>query len=245
MMLAIAFLISVIVGITVILLFGKGNIKRIIAPLLILLLGNFLLLYAKFVVGDPILTLILHLPAMLLLAISVIWWIIFWVRNISGKVSKKKILAIILCLIMTTVIIFIPTLDRDDTFKLYRDDYFAVSDAIFQAYDDGKVLVGDQFASEPYSTSDLDRMNTFFSNKVINKMKKLNRSAGVNTYIVADEDVIYFSFGAVFQSISGIAICRNDKDPSTDKELHSRFFDGVPTYTNIGEDGVYLFFDGL
>jgi hypothetical protein len=51
--------------------------------------------------------------------------------------------------------------------------------------------------------------------------------------MLLDADVNYFSFGVVFQSISGIAKCRNGKDPSTDDLLKSRFFDGVPSYRYI------------
>ena len=244
MALAITLIITFLFGMIVILIYGKVNIKKIIAPLLILLIGDFLLLYAKFVAGDSFLTLLLYLPAMGLLIISVIWFIIFLIVGIRRKYNWNKILAIFLSLAISAIILFLPALTQEDKYKLYREDYFYVSDAIFQAYDEGKISIKDQYQSPRYNTLDLDKLESLYSENVINKMRKLNRNAGVYTYILADEDVIYFSFGAFFQSISGIAITRNGKDSSTDDALKSRFFDGATSYRYI-EDNVYYFFDGL
>ncbi|OAB28354.1 hypothetical protein PMSD_22785 [Paenibacillus macquariensis subsp. defensor] len=244
MALAFTILVTFLLGATVVLIYGKHNIKRIIAPLFIVLTADFLLLYAKLVVGDDILTLIMYVPAMILFVISLIWLLIILLKSLVRKDSKKKMIAILLCIVMTTVIIYIPSLQQEDKFKIYQDEFIAVSDAIFKAYDLGKLSIGEEFASPPYRTYDLDRLNTLFSAKIVNKMKKVNRSAGVYTYILADKDVIYFSFGAVFQSISGIAICRNGKDPSTDETLKLRFFDGNTSFQYISE-GAYHFSDGL
>ena len=244
MALAITLIITFLFGMIVIFIYGKVNIKKIIAPLLILLIGGFLFLYAKFVAGDSFLTLLLYLPAMGLLIISVIWFIIFLIVGIRRKYNWNKILAIFLSLAISAIILFLPALTQEDKYKLYREDYFYVSDAIFQAYDEGKISIKDQYQSPRYNTLDLDKLESLYSENVINKMKKLNRNAGVYTYILADEDVIYFSFGAFFQSISGIAITRNGKHPSTDDALKSRFFDGATSYRYI-EDNVYYFFDGL
>ncbi|OAB40397.1 hypothetical protein [Paenibacillus antarcticus] len=244
MALGFTILVTFLIGSIVVLIYGKYYIKRIIAPLFIVLIADFLLLYAKLVVGDDILTLIIYLPAMILFVISLIWLLVILVKSFVRKDSKKKIIAILLCIAMTTVIIYIPSLRQEDKFKIYQDEFMAVSDAIFKAYDEGRVSIGEEFASPPYATYDLDRLSTLFSDKILNKMKKVNRSAGVYTYILADKDVIYFSFGAVFQSISGIAICRNGKDPSTDETLKSRFFDGNTSFEYIS-NGAYHFSDGL
>lgn len=72
MALAITIIITLLLGTIVILIYGKANIKRIIAPLLILLISDFLFLYAKFVVGDSFLTLLLYLSAIALLIISMV-----------------------------------------------------------------------------------------------------------------------------------------------------------------------------
>jgi len=199
-----------------------------ITPLLILWAGDFLLLYAKFVVGDPFLTFILYLPAMALLGIPVIWLITIVVKSNGGKNSEKIVRAIVFSLTMTMIIVIAPSLKSEGKFKLYQNDFYAISDAIFQAYDDGEISVGEGFSSH----------------EIVKKMEKLKRSTGVYGYILVDKDVIYFSFGAVFQSISGIAICRNGKDLSTDETLESQPYDGVPTYKYI-TDGVYHFSDGL
>ena len=244
MSLTLTVLITLAFGLMVLLIYGKQTIKEIAVPLILLLAGDFLFLYAKFAAGDPLLSFILHAPAFLLLIISALWFAVVLIKRKAIKKDKKKMAAILLCLTVSVVIAFIPSLSREDKFSIYQDDFYAVSNAVFQAYDEGKLAVGEQFASPPYSTSDLDRLRSVFSEDVIRKMKKLNRSAGVYSYIAADKDVVYFSFGAVFQSISGVAIVRNGKDPSKDEELKSRFFDGAIRYESIGNNA-YHFNDGL
>jgi len=244
MALFIIIIITLLFGITVVLIYGKQNIKRIIIPLLILLIGDFLFLYAKFAVGDSFLTLLYYLPAIALVVISVIWFIILLIIDIRREYNGNKILAIFLSFAVTAIILLIPSLSQEDKYKLYRKDYYHVAEAIFQAHDEGEISVGDQFHSPPYSTLDIEKLESHYTEDVINKMKKLNKNAGVYTYIVAGQDVIYFSYGAFFQSISGIAITRNGRELSFHDELSSRFFDGATTYEYI-EDNVYYFFDGL
>lgn len=228
MALAIIITISLVLGAAVILICGIENFKGIITPLLILWAGNFLLLYAKFVVGDSTSRFFLYFPAMMLLGIPVIWLITIVVKSNGEKSSEKIVRAIVFALTMTIIIVFAPSLKSEGKFKLYQNDFYAVSDAIFQAYDDGKVSVGERYPS----------------NEIEKKMEKLERSAGVYSYDLVDKDVIYFSFGAVFQSISGIAICRNGKDPSVDQIMPPRSFDGMTIYKYI-TNGVYHFSDGL
>lgn len=244
MALFIIIMITFLLGITVVLIYGKQNIKRIIIPLLILLIGDFLFLYAKFAVGDFFLTLLYYLPAIALVVISVIWFIILLVVDIKREYNGNKVLAILFSFAITVIILFIPSLTQEDKYKIYRKDYFYVSEAIFQVYDEGEISVGDQYHSPPYSPRDIEKLEAYYTENVINKMKRLNKNAGVYTYILADQDVIYFSFGAFFQSVSGIAITRNGKELSFNDELSSRFFDGATTYEYI-EDNVYYFYDGL
>jgi len=245
MALAIIITLSLVLGAAVVLICGKGNFKGMIALLLMLWAGDFLFLYAKFVVGDPFLTSIIYLPAMILVGIPVIGLIIIVVKSNGGKDSEKIVRAIVFSIMMTIIIVFVPSLKSEGKFKLYQNDFYAVSDAVFQAYDDGKVSVGDHFSSWSSNTSDLENTDSVFSsNEIVKKMEKLKQSAGVYGYDFVDKDVIYFSFGAVFQSISGIAISRNGKDLSTDETLESQPYDGVPTYRYI-MDGVYHFTDGL
>lgn len=237
-------ILTLVFGLIIFLIYGKKNIKEIAVPLILLLAGDFLLLYAKFAAGDPLMSFLLPVPAFILLFISVVWIVVVVIKRETINKDKRKMAAILLFVIASIVIAFLPTLSREDKFNIYQEDFNAVSDAVFQAYDESKLAVGEQFSSPPYSTSDLDRLRSVFSEDVIRKMKKLNRSAGVYTYIAADEDVVYFSYGAVFQSISGVAIVRNGKDPSKDEELKSRFFDGAIRYEPIG-DNAYHFNDGL
>src|SRR5699024_4493719 len=128
MTLAMTIIITLLFGITVGVIYGKGNIKFIIVPLIILGISDFLFLYAKFVVGDSFLTLLLYLPASALLIISVVWFIIFLIIAIKRKYSRNKLFAIFLSLAITAIILFIPALSQENKYKLYRNDYFAVAD---------------------------------------------------------------------------------------------------------------------
>ena len=226
--LAIVIAISLLLGAAVVLICGKENIMGMIDPLLMLWIGDFLLLYEKFVKGDSSLTFILYLLAMVFVGIPVIWLITIVVKSNGEKDSEKIVRAIVFSLTMTLIIVFVPSLKTEGKFKLYQNDFYAISDAVFQAYDDGKVSVGEDYSS----------------NEIVKKMEKLERTAGVRGYYLVDKDVIYFNFGAVFHTISGIAICRNGKDPSVDQILPPSSFDGMTEYKYI-KDGVYHFSDGL
>lgn len=240
MALALMILITALLGTTVMLVYGKVDIKRIMIPMVILFIGDFLLLYAKFVVGDDFLTVVLYLPAVILLLIALISLIIILIKMVVRKKSKKKLFAILLSFLITIVIIALPALTQIDKFKLYKDDYFAVSDSLFQASDEGK-LVGKGMFHSPPSKIDSEELMKLFSDKLIRQMKTLNRSAGVVSYNVADKNVIYFMFSPVFQSIDGIAICRNGKNPSTDSRLKTLF---QHARYELITDGVYYFSGG-
>ncbi|NIK80006.1 hypothetical protein FHS15_005190 [Paenibacillus castaneae] len=142
MALALMIIITAVIGTTVMLIYGIASIKRIVIPLLMLFVGDFLLLYAKFVAGDDFLTIVLYLPAGIILLVSLIWLLILFIQVIVRKESKKKIFAILLSFIMTTVIVTVPSLTQIDKMKMYQSDYFLVSNAIFQAYDEGQIAVG-------------------------------------------------------------------------------------------------------
>ncbi|WML52270.1 hypothetical protein RCG17_23255 [Neobacillus sp. PS3-12] len=239
MALTMIILLIILVGIIESWIYGKEGVIKIIVPIMILSLANFLLVYGKILVGDNFSTIIFCLSSIPLIIVSGIWLLVVWMRSPKEKGNNRKKIAIVFSLLITFVILFIPPLNHEDKFNMYKEDYFAVSDAIFQAYDQEKLPMGKQI-----NTSELNRFEDIFPKTIINKMKKLNDSAGVYAYIVADKDVIYFSFGATFQSIDGIAICRNNKDPSRDTALKARFFDRNTEFTYI-TDNVYQFFDGL
>ncbi|MCY9670876.1 hypothetical protein M5X11_39360 [Paenibacillus alginolyticus] len=90
MALALMILITVLLGTTVVLLYGKVDIKRIMIPMLILFIGDFLLLYAKFIVGDDFLTVVLYLPAVIILLIALISLVIIGIKMVTGKKARKR-----------------------------------------------------------------------------------------------------------------------------------------------------------
>ncbi len=244
MTLVISILIILFIGIIVLLIYGREYIGWIMIPFPILLIGNFLLLFAKFSAGDPLLAMLFSFLIMMVLIFPVSWLLIIFIKSIKEKVSNRKLLAIALSLVITFSLFFIPAIKKENQFEPYKNDFYAVANAIFEAYDEGKVSIGNQYHSPSDSAVNLEELESLFPGNIIQEMNKLNKSAGVHTFIVADKDIVYFSYGAVFQSISGIAICRNDKDPSIDEALRSRFFDGAIQYKDLGQEA-YLFNDGL
>ncbi|WP_318617547.1 hypothetical protein [Sporosarcina sp. YIM B06819] len=228
MALAIIITLTLLLGIAMVLICGKENLKGMITPLLMLGAGDFLFLYVKFVKGDISLIFLAYLFAMVLVVIPTIWLIAIVVKSNGEKDSEKIVRAIVFSLTMTIIIVFVPSLKAEGKFRFYQKDFYAVSDAVFQAYDEGEISIGKHFSSD----------------EIVKKMEKLKRSAGVGNYTLVDKDVIYFSFGAFFHTISGIAICRNGKDPSVDQIVLPSSFDGMTTYRYI-MDGAYYFSDGL
>jgi hypothetical protein len=229
---------TLLLGYIALLLYGKTEWKRIKVPLLLFMSGTFLLLYAKLVVGDFFLTFLLILPAFGILGVSILWLLILSVEKKNGF-RKKPLLTTVFCFV--TPIILLIGLNQETTFILNKIDYNIVSDALFEAVDNGQISVGDQFSINKY---DQEKLSRFLSDREIAKMNRLKEYGGVYSIIIADRDVIYFSHGAVFQSISGIAITRNGKDPEADEGLKSRFFDGNTSFRHIINEA-YYFSDGL
>ncbi|WP_175990227.1 hypothetical protein [Bacillus sp. Marseille-Q1617] len=228
---------TLLLGYISFLLNGKNDWKRIKVPLLLYMSGTFLLLYAKLAVGDFFLTFLLMLPALGILGLSTIWLFILSVAK--NGIGKKLLRTTIFCFI--TPILFLIGLNQETTFIFHKTDYNIVSDALFKAVDNGKINVGAEFSTHTY---DQEKLKPFLSERATDKMDRLRESGGVYSIIIADRDVIYFSHGAAFQSISGIAITRNGKDPEADKGLKSRFFDGNTSFRHLINEA-YYFSDGL
>lgn len=243
-MIFIVIAVVLLISITPLLIHGKKNINKFMVPFVIMLIGDIFLLSVKYLIGDDFTAFCIYLPAILCLVVGTIWMIVRLVKCIRNDKSKRTIAAIVSVMLITAIIIPLKPLDYKDKYHIYKNDYKTVADAMFKAYDNGALEIGDQFASPPYSTYQINEINSEIANNITGSMENLNRFAGVYTYIMADEDVIYFSFGAVFQSIDGIAICRNGKVPSADAELIKRFFDGGTSFTYIDDNG-YYFCDGL
>lgn len=234
---------TVLIGVGTMCIHGKEINRKYIIPWSILLITDFLFLVAKFAVGDVVLTFLYYIPALILTIVGGIWMINISIKSKKSGECKRIIVSGLISVLITVVIIPIPSLTSDDKFEIYKNYYFAVAEDMFEEYDNGKLSVKNEFQSPPYSKMDIDRINAVFTAATIRDMKRLNRSAGVYSYVMADKDVIYFSFGALFQSIDGIAICRNGKDPTIDSELKSQFYQAT-RYSSI-EAGVYHYYGGL
>lgn len=243
-MIFIVITVVLLISIAPLLIHGKKNINKFMIPFVIMLIGDIFLLSAKYLIRDDFAAFCIYLPAILSLVIGTVWMIVRLVKCLKDDKSKRTIAAIVSVMLVTAIIIPLKPLDYKDKYNIYKNEYTTVADAMFEAYDNGTLKIGDQFASPPYATYQIDEINSDIANDITGSMENLNRFAGVYTYIMADKDVIYFSFGAAFQSIDGIAICRNGKVPSADQELIRRFFDGCTRFTYIDEN-VYYFNDGL
>jgi hypothetical protein len=69
-LLSLMIIITVLLGATVLFINGKVKFDRILFPVLILCIGNFVLLYAKFVVPIELIGLFLYIPAAIILFIA-------------------------------------------------------------------------------------------------------------------------------------------------------------------------------
>ncbi|SIT70871.1 hypothetical protein [Edaphobacillus lindanitolerans] len=200
------------------------------------LAGAFILLYAKFVIGDQFLSWAVRLPSLFLLLSGGIWMLILGVRRKAPPSSVMLILAIALFSFL------LPGLDETEKYVHQEKEFQEVASFIFDSIDAGNISIGDEFPASPGEIP--ETVNPVLSDETLLMLNKLHRRAGIYRIIAADHDVVYFTRGAVFQSISGIAITRNSKDPVADAALHARYFDGAITYDPLG-DGAYEFFDGL
>lgn len=224
MALILTILAVIAIGVIAIFIHKKENIGKIIVPCLILFASDFLFLCGKFAAGDDFLTVILYLPAGILLLISVIWLGVILIKCIIKKTSRRTILTISFCFIITAIIVSRPALKSNDKLKLYQKDYYTVANAIFQAYDEEKISLGDEFSSNDL---DLDKINSIFPNNIVKDMKKLSRYAGVYVYAVSEKDVIYFYFASAGPISSprydGVVVCRNGQEPTRDKKFSENY----------------------
>ncbi|QWC22405.1 hypothetical protein KJK41_19430 [Bacillus haikouensis] len=229
--------VTLLLGYIAFLLNGKSDWNRIKVPLLLYMGGTFMVLYAKLAVGEFFITFLLILPALGILGVALLW---LFILSVGKKgIGKKLVKTTAFCFI--TPLLFLIGLNQETTFIFHKADYTTVSDALFQAVDNGQISLGDEFSTHTY---DQEKLRPILSARAIDKLGRLRESGGVYSIIIADRDVIYFTHGAVFQSISGIAITRNGKDPEADEGLKSRFFDGNTSFRHIFNDA-YYFSDGL
>ena len=120
-----------------------------------------------------------------------------------------------------------------------EEAFDAASNIIFQMYDEQLLNVGERFflLHEPIEGNERALENK----ELYDSLKSLKEKEEVCIVYFVDKNVILFSKGAYFQSVSGIAKTRNSPELKRDWGIG---FDGGMTYTQI-DDNTYKFFDGL
>lgn len=145
-----------------------------------------------------------------------------------GKTSSA-IFLLIGAVIIVFVVVIMYAVATDDTFsspfnKLNQNDYKNFEDMgnqLFLLYDDGYLAVG-----EVVGTAEYDIKKTKVQN-VLSKYK-----SDISAVYFVDKDVILISFGAIFQSVDGIAIRRNSVDLKNTYEC-TGFDKGTLSYTEL------------
>jgi hypothetical protein len=235
-----------VIGALTLALHGKVNLKLFVIPWLILLISEYLFLTIKFDSEAGFLAQFLYLPAIIFAIVGIIWMIVLLFMSAKAKDSKRIHISILCSILVIASVTLVPSLKYEDKYKMYKGLYTDVAVAMFECYDSKKIAIGEQLNNPPNKSENMTKILASFDPDIISKMGKLNNNAGITTLTMADKDVIYFSFGSgpFLQSVDGIAICRNGKDPGSDSALKAKYFDGNTTYTNIVE-GVYYFKDGI
>jgi hypothetical protein len=235
-----------VIGALTLALHGKVNLKLFVIPWLILLISEYLFLTIKFDSEAGFLAQFFYLPAIIFALVGIIWMIILLFMSAKAKDSKRILISILCSILVIGSVALVPSMKYEDKYKLYKGLYTDVAVAMFECYDSKKIAIGEQLNNPPNKTESMNKILYSFDPEIISKMGKLNNNAGICTLTMADKDVIYFSFGSgpIFQSVDGIAVCRNGKDPGSDSALKAKYFDGNTTYTTIVE-GVYYFKDGM
>jgi hypothetical protein len=107
--------------------------------------------------------------------------------------------------------------------KLNKNDYQTFEDMgnqLFLLYDEGYLKIG-----EHVGTADYDKEKP--------KVKTiLSKYKCISSMYIVDKDVILISFGAIFQSIDGIAIRRNNAELK-DTYKGTGFDEGTLNYTEL------------
>lgn len=235
---------TLVIGTVILAIHGMEKLKFFVFPWILLLISEYLILTLKFDTDAGFLAQYLYLPAIITALVGAIWMIILLFLSAKVKESKRILISILCSLLVIASVALVPSLKYEDKYRMYKGLYTDVSGAMFEGYDNKKIAIGEQLNNPPNKTDSLTKILSSFDPDIISKMGKLNNNAGISTLIMADKDVVYFRFGPVFQSVDGIAICRNGKDPGTDSALKSKYFDGNTKFTAI-VDGIYYFKDGM
>ncbi|MEN1760395.1 hypothetical protein [Anoxynatronum sibiricum] len=158
--------------------------------------------------------------------------------------SRSKTSSAIIISIGAIMIIFIGVIAyamvTDDSFsspfnKMNQSDFKnfeEMGNQLFLLYDDGYLTVGEVLGTADYHTK---------KPKVESIVSKYKREI-IAIYLV-DKDVVLISFGAVFQSVDGIAIRRNNAELKNTYE-GTGFDEGTLNYSELLEN-VFHFSAGL
>lgn len=241
MALALAVLLTLLLGTATRLIYGRQGFTRILIPWLIWLIGVLMLLYAKYVEGDDFVTFLLYVPSGILLLGILVWAIVLAIKMAIERESKRKVASLAAVIVSTAILIAVPAFSTTDKYRLYRSDYNAVANALFQAYDENRAEPGTSIRIPTTGKTEIAERDGLLSDAVIRRMKRLHRNSGVNDFILADKNAVFFTFSGGLQSIDGILLIRGGTIPSDSDNLKKYY--QSPWFERI-TDEAYSFYGG-
>ena len=131
--------------------------------------------------------------------------------------------------------------DSDKIYKREHELFNDTSSILFEMLDE-KIFDAGAFLNI-FDTEYIEGNENALKNaELVDLLKKLSKNAEIAQVYVVDKNVILYSHGAYFQSVSGIVKTRNN--PELKANWGNTGFDGCMTYKEI-DAGTFSFSDGL
>ena len=130
--------------------------------------------------------------------------------------------------------------DNKKNYENGANEFNKISEIIFGMYDDGVIdytTILNLSDIEQFSGSE-EALN---DESLYNLLITIRKNYEINTVYIVDSNVILYSAGGFFQSVSGIVKTRNNPELVRDWHIGT---DGAITYEQIAEN-TYIFSDGL
>ena len=214
--------------------------KWIQAEVIIWLLADIVLLVAKYGTNDNFLEFLIISIGVLIAGLGAMMAVIALVwrkkkpidtNNIPLALSHRKWeKGIVIGVFAFTVIcLLIPGFNSKSRFLAHRKDYEQVANIIFTLADQGTIQEEERFHTN-YT------LNTEYAIPLDFYLKQLYQHAGVYRVELIDGNTIYFFNGAVFQSIDGIVLTKDQTTLPTDNKVPCQ----APRYEKLGENAYYV-----
>ena len=118
----------------------------------------------------------------------------------------------------------------------------SISQVVFDVHDKGYFVVGSCLDIEFKKDEIIELGKKFNNTNFVEDFKTIHEKDHIRYLMLVDKDVIFFPCKAIFQSIRGIAITRNNAELKSSYKCTG--YDGAARYEQI-EPGVFSYEDGL